>query len=106
LDADPLQDISNTSRIAVVIKQGHLYDSAALTRLRSWWQVIRSEQPARSAAPSRASRRAAYIASWPADRGSNHPALSQAEAGCSARNVRMRVTTCRTSSSTGTKRSV
>ena len=35
LDADPLQDISNTRRIAVVIKQGHLYDSAALARLRN-----------------------------------------------------------------------
>jgi imidazolonepropionase-like amidohydrolase len=35
LDANPLQDISNTRRIAVVIKQGHLYDSAVLTRLRN-----------------------------------------------------------------------
>jgi imidazolonepropionase-like amidohydrolase len=35
LDADPLQDINNTRRIAAVIKQGHLYDSAALTRLRN-----------------------------------------------------------------------
>src|SRR5262249_52247857 len=35
LDADPLQEISNTRRIAAVIKQGHLYDSAALTRLRN-----------------------------------------------------------------------
>jgi imidazolonepropionase-like amidohydrolase len=34
LDADPLQDISNTTRIAAVIKRGHFYDSAALTRLR------------------------------------------------------------------------
>jgi imidazolonepropionase-like amidohydrolase len=35
LDADPLQDISNTRHVAVVIKQGHAYDSAALMRLRS-----------------------------------------------------------------------
>jgi predicted amidohydrolase len=30
-----IQDISNTERIAAVIKQGHLYDSAALARLRN-----------------------------------------------------------------------
>jgi imidazolonepropionase-like amidohydrolase len=35
LDADPLQDINNTRRIVLVIKQGHLYDSEALTRLRN-----------------------------------------------------------------------
>jgi len=35
LDADPLRDITNTRRVAVVIKQGHLYDSEALTRLRN-----------------------------------------------------------------------
>jgi imidazolonepropionase-like amidohydrolase len=34
LEADPFKDISNTRRIAAVIKQGHLYDSAALSRLR------------------------------------------------------------------------
>ena len=35
LDADPLQDINNTRRVAVVIKHGRPYDSAALTRLRN-----------------------------------------------------------------------
>ena len=35
LDADPLRDITNTRRVAVVIKQAHLYDSEALTRLRN-----------------------------------------------------------------------
>ena len=35
LDANPLQDISNTRRIAAVIKQGHLYDSGDLARLRN-----------------------------------------------------------------------
>jgi imidazolonepropionase-like amidohydrolase len=35
LDADPLQDISNTKRITAVIRQGRLYDSAALARLRN-----------------------------------------------------------------------
>jgi hypothetical protein len=35
LDPDPLHDIGNTSRIAAVLKRDHLYDSAALTRLRN-----------------------------------------------------------------------
>jgi imidazolonepropionase-like amidohydrolase len=35
LDGDPLEDIRNTRRIAAVIQKGHLYDSAALTRLRN-----------------------------------------------------------------------
>jgi imidazolonepropionase-like amidohydrolase len=34
LEGDPLQDIRNTMRIAAVIRQGRLYDAAALTRLR------------------------------------------------------------------------
>jgi len=29
------RDITNTRRVAVVIKQAHLYDSEALTRLRN-----------------------------------------------------------------------
>ena len=35
LDGDPLQDIRSTMRIAAVIRHGHLYDPAALTRLRN-----------------------------------------------------------------------
>ena len=35
LDADPLQDIRSTMRIAAVIRQGRLYDVAALARLRN-----------------------------------------------------------------------
>ena len=35
LDGDPLQDIRSTIRIATVIRQGRLYDAAALTRLRN-----------------------------------------------------------------------
>jgi len=35
LDADPLQDIRSTTRIAAVIRQGRLYDAAALRRLRN-----------------------------------------------------------------------
>jgi cytosine/adenosine deaminase-related metal-dependent hydrolase len=33
LDADPLQDIRSIIRIVAVIRQGRLYDAAALTRL-------------------------------------------------------------------------
>ena len=35
LDGDPLQDVRSTGRIAAVIRQGRLYDAAALTRLRN-----------------------------------------------------------------------
>jgi imidazolonepropionase-like amidohydrolase len=35
LDGNPLQDIRNTTRIAAVIRQGRVYDTAALTRLRT-----------------------------------------------------------------------
>jgi imidazolonepropionase-like amidohydrolase len=35
LDADPLQDIRSTMRIAAVIRRVRLYDAAALARLRN-----------------------------------------------------------------------
>ena len=33
LDADPLEDISNTTRISAVIVDGKLYDAAAIEEL-------------------------------------------------------------------------
>ena len=33
LDADPLEDISNTTRISAVIADGNLYDAAAIEDL-------------------------------------------------------------------------
>jgi hypothetical protein len=56
LDANPLEDIRHTRRIAAVLFQGHLYDRAALARIdahvrrqaRSWavackilWRFLR-----------------------------------------------------------------
>jgi imidazolonepropionase-like amidohydrolase len=35
LDADPLKDINNMKRIAIVIREGHVYDRAALADLQN-----------------------------------------------------------------------
>lgn len=62
LDANPLDDIRNTARIAQVMKNGRLYDAATLDETYprqkplgpQWWWKLEPPAPATTAAPSAA----------------------------------------------------